>query len=88
MSIIKHFGELKKISRDKATDSYAKEIPKVECNHTCLAVISLDSAFNKNENYYPQVLLEECKYFEKKLFNILMMTQKVLLMTLMKIRYF
>ena len=72
MSIIKHFGELKKISRDKATDSYAKEIPKVECNHTCLAVISLDSAFNKNEN----------------LFNILMMTQKVLLMTLMKIRYF
>ena len=40
---------------DKATDFHDKEIPKVGSNHTCLAVISLDSALKKRENYYPQV---------------------------------
>ena len=30
---------------------------KVDCNHTCLAVISLDSALNKDGNYYPQLFL-------------------------------
>ena len=40
---------------DKATDFHDKEIPTVGSNHTCLAVISLDSALKKHENYYPQV---------------------------------
>ena len=40
---------------DKATDFHDKEIPMVGSNHTCLAVISLDSALKKHENYYPQV---------------------------------
>ena len=31
-----------------------KKIPKVDSNHTCLAVISLDSALKKDGNYYPQ----------------------------------
>ena len=35
-------------------------------NYTCLAVISLDSALKKDENYYLQVFLKECKYIEKK----------------------
>ena len=26
-----------------------KKYPKAESNHTCLAIISLDSAFNKDE---------------------------------------
>ena len=34
-------------------------------NHTCLAVISLDSALDKDGNYYPQLLLKEFKYMEK-----------------------
>ena len=38
----------------------------VESNHTCLAIISLDSALTKDENYYPQLFLKECKYIEKK----------------------
>ena len=38
----------------------------MDSNHTCLAVISLDSAFKKYENYYPQVFLKECKYIKKK----------------------
>ena len=41
-------------------------IKKVDFNHTCLAVISLDSALKKEENYYLQVFLKECKYLEKK----------------------
>ena len=35
-------------------------------NHTCLAVISLNSALKNDENYYPQVFFKECKYIEKK----------------------
>ena len=35
-------------------------------SHTCLAVISLDSALKKDDNYYPRVFLKECKYIEKK----------------------
>ena len=41
-------------------------MPKVNFNHTCLAVIRLDSALKKDENYYPQVFLKERKYVGKK----------------------
>ena len=34
--------------------------------YTCLAVISLDSALKKDDNYYPQVFLKGFKYIEKK----------------------
>ena len=44
-----------------------KEIPKVDSNHTCSAVISLDSALKKDDHYYPQVFLKECKYIKKKI---------------------
>ena len=43
-----------------------KKIKKLYSNHTCLAVISLDSALKKNDNYYPQVFLKEGKWIEKK----------------------
>ena len=51
---------------DEVTHFYDTEIPKVGSNHACLAVITLDSALKKNDNYYPQVFLKECKYIEKK----------------------
>ena len=41
-------------------------IKKLDSNDTCLAVISLDSTHKNNDNYYPQLLLKECKYIEKK----------------------
>ena len=47
---------------DDVTDFYDKEIPKIDSNHTCLAAIGLDSALKKEDNYYPQVFLKECKY--------------------------
>ena len=51
---------------DKVVDFYDKEIPKVDSSHTCLAVISLNSALKKDGNYYPQVFLKECKYIQKR----------------------
>ena len=51
---------------DETTYFYNEEIPNINSNHTCLAVVSLDSALDKDGNYYPQVFLEECKYTEKE----------------------
>ena len=39
-----------KFHSNEITDFYNKEIPKVDSNHTCLAVISLDSALKKDYN--------------------------------------
>ena len=36
---------------DEITDLYDEKIPKVDSNHTCLAVISLDSSLKKVDNY-------------------------------------
>ena len=39
--------------------SYSDEATgKVGCNHTWLAVITIDSAFEKEENYFSQVFLK------------------------------
>ena len=51
---------------DEVTDFYDKKIPKLDSNHTCLAVISLNSAIKKDDSYYPQMLLKECSYIEEK----------------------
>ena len=52
---------------DEVKDFYDREIPKVDFNHTCLAVISLNFALKNDENYHPQMFLKECKYIKKKL---------------------
>ena len=59
---------------DEATDFHDKEIPEVGSNDTNLAVILIYFVLKKDENYYPQVFLKECKYIEKRLLNILLMT--------------
>ena len=51
---------------DEVTNFYNKKIPWVDFNHTCLAVISLDSTLNQDVNYYLQVFLKECEHIEKK----------------------
>ena len=38
----------------------------MDSHHSFLAVIILDSALKKDDNYYPQVFLKECKYIEEK----------------------
>ena len=63
----KHFPKaIIKSHGDEVLDFYDKKAPKVDSNLTCLAVIRLDSALRKDENYYPQVFLTECKYIGKK----------------------
>ena len=39
-----------KSNGDEVADFYNKKTPKVESNHTCLAVISFDSALKKDDN--------------------------------------
>ena len=49
----------------EATDFHDNEIPKVNSNYTCLAVALFDFVLKKDQNYYPQVFLKECKHIEK-----------------------
>ena len=56
----KNFLKIKiKSHGGEVTDSYDKEIAKVDSNHTCFGVIRLDSALKKDENYYLQVFLKD-----------------------------
>ena len=43
-----------------------KKIPKENACCTCLSVILLDSVIGLDREYYPQTLLEKCKYEIKK----------------------
>ena len=51
-------------------------MPKEGSHCICLSVILIDSVFEMGKNYYPQVLLEECKYIvkEKRRLGILLKT--------------
>ena len=39
-----------------------REVPKENCAYKCLSLISLDSVVQTSKKYYPQTILEECKY--------------------------
>ena len=41
-------------------------MPKAGSDYICLAVIIIDCALKKSENYYPQVFLKQCNYIEKE----------------------
>ena len=51
---------------DEVANFYDNEIRRVDFNHTCLSIISLDSALKRDGNCYPQVFLKECERVEKK----------------------
>ena len=52
---------------DEVTDFYdKKKNSKLDSNHTCLAVVSLESAFKRDDNYCPQVFLKKCKCIGEK----------------------
>ena len=44
-----------------------KKMPREKAPCQCLSVIILDSIIKANKNYYPQTLLEECKYVQEKI---------------------
>ena len=51
---------------DEAKNIHDQEMPKEGSNRAYLAVRSLDSVLKKDENYYSQLFLKECKCKEKK----------------------
>ena len=50
----------------------------VNSNYTCLAVISLDPALKKDENYYPQVFLTEGKYIKEKVIRYITQNTEII----------
>ena len=44
------------------TNFQDKGMPKEKASYKCLSIIMLDSVFKVKKKYYPQTLLEECKY--------------------------
>ena len=49
------------------TNFHSKKMPKEEEPRKSLSIIMLDSAIKAKKKYYPQALLEECKYEQKKI---------------------
>ena len=44
-----------------------KKIPKKKSPCKCLSIIMLDSVIEAKKKYYPQTLLEECKYVQERI---------------------
>ena len=42
-------------------------MPKEKASCKCLSIIMIDSVIKANKKYYPQTLLEECKYIQEKI---------------------
>ena len=42
-------------------------MPKEKAPCKCLSIIMLDSVIKANKKYYPQILLQECKYAQEKI---------------------
>ena len=56
-----------KLYGDKVNTNFqGKQIPKENASYKCLSLIMLNSVIRVNKKYYPQTVLEECKYEIKK----------------------
>ena len=49
------------------TNFQSKNMPKEKAPCKCLSIIMLDSVIKARKKYYPQILLEECKYELEKI---------------------
>ena len=49
------------------TNFQSKKMPKEKAPCKCLSIIMLDSVIKAKKKYYPQTLLEKCKYEPKKI---------------------
>ena len=49
------------------TNFQDKKMPKEKAPCKCLSIIMLISVIKAKERYYPQTLLEECKYEQEKI---------------------
>ena len=52
-----------KVYQDKVNTNFqGKEVPKENAPYDCLLLITLNFVIRANKKYYPQTLLDECKY--------------------------
>ena len=49
------------------TNFQSKKMPKEKAPCKCLSIIMLDSVIKAKKKYYPQTLLEECRYKQGKI---------------------
>ena len=49
-----------------STNFHDKKEPKENASYKCLSLTMLDSVIRANKKYYPQTILEECKYVIRK----------------------
>ena len=49
------------------TSFHNNKLPKEKAPCKCLLIIMIDSVIKADEKYYPQTLLEECKYIQEKI---------------------
>ena len=49
------------------TNFHNKKMPKEKAPCKCLSIIMTDSVIKANKKYYPQTLLEKCKYTQEKI---------------------
>ena len=49
------------------TNFHTKKMPKEKAPCKCLSIKMMDSVIRANKKYYPQALLEECKYTQEKI---------------------
>ena len=59
--------KIKICSGSMITNFQSKKMPKEKALCKCLSLIMLDSVIKANKKYYPQTLLEECKYEQEKI---------------------
>ena len=48
------------------TNFQVQKVPKENTSYKCISLIMLDSVIRVNKKFYPQTLLEECKYVIRK----------------------
>ena len=49
------------------TNFHNNKMPKEKAPCKCLSIIMIDSVIKGNKKYYPQTVLEECKYMQEKI---------------------
>ena len=63
----KSVKNIKKYPDSIITNFHNKIMPKEKVPCKCLSITMLDSVIETDENYYPQIFLEECKYVQEKM---------------------
>ena len=58
--------KIKTYAGSMITNFHNKKMPKEKAPCKCLSIIIKDSVITANKRYYPQTLLEECKYIQEQ----------------------